>query len=108
MPSMDVGIELGLGKEAGGEVILSIDFKITDGGCHAHMGSLNYPGHPAEPMEIEIETIFWPCKKWNAEKKTWDDDHVEFPSNGLPDEVYEAIIAYICEHYNAADYYEEI
>lgn len=99
MPSMDVTIELGLGKEAGGEVTLSVDFKMISAGCPAHMGSLSYPGHPAEPMEIEIETIFWPASKWVPEKHAWEDSFIEFPETGLPEAVHEAVMAYIIEHY---------
>jgi len=28
------------------------------GGCAAHYGSLNYPGHPAEPPEVEITKAY--------------------------------------------------
>lgn len=27
-------------------------------GCPAHMGSMSYPGHPAEPAEVEIQKAF--------------------------------------------------
>ncbi|MEE9159968.1 MAG: hypothetical protein V3U60_16485 [Gammaproteobacteria bacterium] len=63
-------------------------------------GSLNYPGHPAEPPEIELETIFWPITHWDAEQKIRVDDHIEMPLSGLPDAVAEAVEAHICEHYD--------
>lgn len=105
MPSMDVGLDLGRGKDFGAEVVLTVDFKITYGGCPAHMGSLSYAGHPAEGMEIEIETIFWPIKRWDSEKREFVSDHIEFPYEGLPTEVAEGVEAYIVEHYDPADYY---
>ena len=39
---------------AGLDVVVEYDYKITSRGCRAHMGSLSYSGHPAEPMEYEI------------------------------------------------------
>ena len=104
MPSMDIGLELVRGSDFGAEIVLSVDFKITSHGCSAHMGSLSYPGHPAEPMEIEIETIFWPIKVWDSEKQKLVDDHIEFSYGWLPSEVAEGIESYIIEHYNPADY----
>lgn len=32
---------------------VTVEYTFT-GGCPAHMGSMNYPGHPAEPAEVEI------------------------------------------------------
>ena len=106
MPSMDVSLDLGRGKDFSSEVVLSIDFRVTSGGCSAHYGSLSYAGHPAEAAEIEIEMIFWPVKRWDAEKKAFIDDHIEFPYGALPSEVAEGIEAYIVEHYDPADYYD--
>lgn len=107
MPSMDVPLQIGLGKEAGDLVDLSVDFKVTASGCPAHMGSMSYPGHPAEPPEIEIETIFWPFKRWNESTGLWVADHIEFPHTGLPDEVYEAIQDHIVENYEPEDAFAE-
>lgn len=59
---MDIGIEICFDQEAADEVILSVDFK-WQAGSPAHMGSLSYPGHPADPPELEIQTIFWPIKR---------------------------------------------
>lgn len=64
------------------------------------MGSLSYPGHPADPPEIEVETIFWPIERWDAEKKQAIPDHIEMPYSGLPLNVVEAIESYIIEHYD--------
>ena len=99
MSSMDIGIEVMLSDEATGEVTLSVDFKYR-AGSPAHMGRLSYAGHPADPPEIEIETIFWPIERWDAEKKENTADHIEMPSSGLPTSVIEAIEAHICEHYD--------
>ena len=107
MPSMDVGIEICFGKEAAGEIVLSVDFKWR-AGSPAHMGSLSYPGHPAEPPEVEIETIFWPFERYDKEKKATVKDHIEMPWNGLPTSVAEAIYEYIVEHYDDSDHYDEI
>lgn len=38
------------------EISAEIDYHIG-AGSPAHMGSLSYPGHPAEPAEIEIESV---------------------------------------------------
>ena len=108
MPSMDISLELGRGQDFGGEVVLTVDFRVTFEGCPAHYGSLSYPGHPAEGPEIEVETIFWPIKRWDAEKRAFIDDHIEFPYGGLPTEVAEGIEAYIVERYDPADYYDPI
>lgn len=107
MPSIDISLELSHGKEFSAEVVLAVDFRVTDAGCPAHMGSLSYPGHPAEPMEMEIETIFWPCQRWDTEKHEFVSDHIEFPYNALPPDVAEGIEAYIVEHYDPADYDDE-
>jgi hypothetical protein len=96
---MDIGIEVCFGKEAAGEITLLVDFKWRSG-SPAHMGSWSYPGHPAEPPELEIETIFWPIERWNKEKKIMVQDHIEMPYSGLPTSVAEAIEAYIIEHYD--------
>ncbi len=41
-------------KIAGVEMLVDYEFDITSSGCSAHMGSLSYEGHPAEPAEFEI------------------------------------------------------
>jgi len=35
------------------ETEIEVEYSIS-GGCPAHMGSLTYPGHPAEAPEVEI------------------------------------------------------
>ena len=37
------------------EYKVDFDYKVTSRGCSAHMGSLTYAGHPAEPAEWEID-----------------------------------------------------
>jgi hypothetical protein len=44
------------GEDAGGEIVVSVSFSFT-AGSPAHMGSLSYAGNPADPDEIEIESI---------------------------------------------------
>jgi hypothetical protein len=39
------------------ETPVTVEFTYS-GGCPAHYGSLSYPGHPAEPPEIEIVKAF--------------------------------------------------
>ena len=57
------------------EVLVSAEFKVTSNGCSAHMGSMSYAGHPAEPPEIEFTKI-----EINATKtKTSDGAWVEAP-----------------------------
>ncbi len=102
MSSMDIGVELMMSDEAAGEVVLGVDFKYRAGAA-AHLGSLSYPGHPADPPEIEIETIFWPIEKWDAGKKVFVPDHIVMPPSGLPTSVLEAVEAHICEHYIESD-----
>lgn len=106
MPSMDIGIEVCFGQEAAGEIVLSIDFSWR-AGSPAHMGSLSYPGHPADPPEMEIETIFWPIERWDAEQKAAVKDHIEMPYSGLPTTAAEAIEAYIIENYDDSQDYDE-
>lgn len=33
---------------------IQVEIAVHSWGCAAHMGSMTYPGHPAEPPEIEI------------------------------------------------------
>ena len=106
MPSMDVSVEVIFGKEAAGEIVLSVDFKWRSG-SPAHMGSLSYPGHPADPPEIEIETIFWPIERFDKATGKHIPDHIEMPYSGLPLSVGEAIEAYIIEHYDDSHDYED-
>lgn len=40
-------------RDAEADDVLDVEFSYS-GGCAAHMGSMNYAGHPAEPPEIEI------------------------------------------------------
>ena len=107
--SMEVSIEVMLSDEAAGEVVLDVDFKVTSSGCAAHMGSLSYAGHPAEPPEISIEHIYWPYhrKLKEGEQRTerlgtpegFTLDHIDMPWSALPQNVAEAIEAYIVEHW---------
>lgn len=107
MPSMDISIELCFGKEAAGEITLSVEFQWR-AGVPAHMGSLSYPGHPAEPPELEIETIYWPYERWDKESRQRIPDHIEMPYSGLPASVAEAIEAYIIENYDDTQDFEDL
>lgn len=39
------------------ETDVTVEYTIS-GGCPAHMGSLTYPGHPAEAPEVEIREVY--------------------------------------------------
>jgi hypothetical protein len=98
MPSMDITLELSFGKEASEEIILSVDFSYK-AGSPANYGSLTYPGHPAEPPEVEIETIFWPVQRFDKEKRAFVADHLEITTSLIPDKIYEAMVEHICLNY---------
>lgn len=102
MPSMDIGVEVSHSDQASGEITLNVGFSYR-AGSPAHMGSLYYPGHPADPPEVEIETIFWPIKRFDKATNTTVDDHIEMPESGLPLSVGDAIQEYIIEHYDPTD-----
>ena len=102
MASMDISLEVSLSNEASGEVQISVDFGYV-AGSPAHMGSLTYAGHPADPPEIDIQEIYWPIKRWDAEKQEHVDDHIVMPHWGLPDSVLEAIEAHICQRYDPGE-----
>ena len=36
------------------ETEIEVEIAVHSWGCAAHMGSMNYPGHPAEAPEVEI------------------------------------------------------
>ena len=74
MPTMDIGLEILFSDDAADEIGLTVDF-YYQAGMPAHMGSLTYAGHPADPPEIEIDTIFWPIKRWDTDKKVEIADH---------------------------------
>jgi len=38
-------------------IAVEVDLIMTYKGCPAHMGDLNYPGHPAEPPEFDIKAM---------------------------------------------------
>ncbi len=39
------------------ETEVTVEYTIS-GGCAPHYGSMNYPGHPGEPPEVEIVKAF--------------------------------------------------
>jgi len=44
-----------------GETEIEVEITVHSWGCPVHMGSMNYPGHPAEGPEVEI-TDAWLLK----------------------------------------------
>lgn len=55
MPDMEVPILLSIGTEQR-EIVARVRYEITPG-RPAHYGSATYPGHPAEPPEVEIRSV---------------------------------------------------
>jgi hypothetical protein len=43
--------------EIGKKIVLVFAEYTLTGGCPAHMGDLNYPGHPADPAELEFVKV---------------------------------------------------
>lgn len=39
------------------EIEVEVGLKMTYKGCPAHMGDMNYPGHPAEPPEYDVISV---------------------------------------------------
>lgn len=60
--------------EVGRKTVLVVAEYTLTGGCPAHMGSLNYPGHPAEPPELEF---------FNVAINTTDKDHKDAKSENF-------------------------
>lgn len=89
------------------EVLVFAEYTLS-GGCSAHMGSLSYPGHPAEPAELEFVKV---------ELNTTDDDpKIAKPENYFPapdwlitilsndDEVYQEICSQDHSDYSEYEY----
>jgi len=74
-------------------VDICIDYKFR-AGLPAHYGSLTYPGHPAEPNEIEIISA----------KRKGDPDAAEFE---FTDEEREEIEGWLMENPPEPDYPED-
>jgi hypothetical protein len=62
----DTSIEICAGGGSS-EVMACITFTY-DAGIAAHMGDMNYPGHPAEPDSVEVQSvsIYYPGPKAGA------------------------------------------
>lgn len=76
---------------------ICVDYKYARVGCPAHYGSLTYPGHPAEPDEVEITDVWL--------KSDEDDPHA--PRFKLTDDEYEKIELHILENPPEPDYPED-
>jgi hypothetical protein len=80
--------------ERGEESIdVCIDYTYS-AGAPAHFGSLTYPGHPADPDEVEIQSV------WRAS----DENLPDAPEFELTDEEREKIEQWICENPPEPDY----
>lgn len=87
-------------------VLVFAEYTLT-GGCPAHMGSLSYAGHPAEPAELEFVKVeinttdadhkaakaenFFPAPEWLVTILANDDD----------------VYLEICESHSDYDYSDE-
>lgn len=77
------------------ETSLTVEYKIY-GGCPVHMGSMNYPGHPAEAPEVEIqEAYIKPPNGGFITKST--------PTVTLTDAELEKLATYILENHEDDD-----
>lgn len=72
------------------EMDITVEYTIS-GGCPAHMGSLNYPGHPAEAPEVEI------VRAWVIPPKGESDK--DAPDITLTDAEVEKVCDYIIENH---------
>lgn len=79
-----------------GETDIGVEIKVHTWGCDAHMGSMSYPGHPAEGPEVEIIDA-WLLEEANLPKA---------PSilASLTDAERERIETEFCENPPEADY----
>lgn len=82
-------------EEDGIEYEYTVEFEVTSWGSPAHMGSLNYPGHPAEPPEIEIERIFKTNIESSAKVKLTDDEL---------DEILDWAAEQVLDHFDFSEY----
>ena len=73
---------------------ICVDYEYHAVGCSAHYGSLTYPGHPAEPDEVEIVNV------WRKS----DEDMPKAPAFELTDEEYEKIENWILQNPPEPDY----
>lgn len=69
------------------EIEICVDYEYR-GGSPAHYGSLTYPGHPAEPGEVEITSVW----------RKADEDLADAPEFELTDEEREKIELWILEN----------
>ncbi|MCK1717208.1 hypothetical protein [Bradyrhizobium sp. 141] len=85
-------------------VLVFAEYTLT-GGCPAHMGSMNYPGHPAEPAELEFVKVeintkdadhktakaenFFPAPDWLVTILHEDDDIYQEICSGHEDDGYD-------------------
>lgn len=75
---------------------LCIDYTYR-GGSPAHYGSLTYPGHPAEPGEVEIVSVWL-----KSDEDTWP-----APNFSLTDEEAEKVELWLLENPPEPDYPED-
>lgn len=84
--------------ERGEEVTeICVDYEYRAVGCPAHYGSLNYPGHPAEPDEVEIVSVW----------RKADEDMADAPEFQLTNDEREKIEMFILENPPEPDYPED-
>ena len=60
-------------RDAETDDVVEVEFSYS-GGCSAHMGSMNYPGHPAEAPEIEVLKAWRELPDGSSEDVTLTDE----------------------------------
>jgi hypothetical protein len=98
MPCIDIPIEISC-HISSDEIVLEVEFSYSPG-CPAHYGSLNYPGHPAEAPEIELQKIWWPCTRYNSVTRKVEPQRHEMPIGAIPDAILDEMEIYILEEYD--------
>ena len=76
---------------------ICVDYVYHAVGCPAHYGSFTYAGHPAEPDEVEIISV------WRKS----DENMSNAPEFKLTDEEAEKIETWILENPPESDYSED-
>ncbi|MFC3228752.1 hypothetical protein ACFOGJ_16025 [Marinibaculum pumilum] len=92
MTDMEIPILLRIGSEER-EIVARVRYEITPG-RPAHYGSPTYPGHPAEPPEIEIGNVLTLCAAGNR-LNAYD----IMPAGAIRNAIEDMAVQYIAEHH---------
>lgn len=80
-----------------GETEIQVEISVSSWGCSAHMGSMSYAGHPAEPPECEIVGAWLKA----------DENKADAPRLELTDQERERIELHFLENPPEPDYPED-